>query len=263
MKIWTLMENTSGKEGFHAEHGLSLYIETGEKRILFDMGQTGKFAENAEKMDIDLSKVDMAVLSHGHYDHGGGLETFLQVNSQANVYVSRHAFGEYRNGANDYIGLDPRFADHSRLVKVGDRLSLGDGILLLSCNDREKYFPTDSALLRKKQEDRLLPDDFLHEQYLVVEERGTRVCFSGCSHKGILNIAAWIPCDALIGGFHFVKMDPTGESVREAARVLSERKTVYYTCHCTGKAQFAAMKNRMGSKLHYLAAGDYLEIGEA
>lgn len=76
MKITALTENTSCSPFFGCEHGLSLYIVTNEYRILFDMGQTALFAENAEKLGVDLSCVDFAVLSHGHYDHGGGLKRF-------------------------------------------------------------------------------------------------------------------------------------------------------------------------------------------
>ena len=79
MKVQVLLENTSLSEALKAEHGLSLYIETGKHKILFDMGQTDAFADNAEKMGIDLSQVDFAILSHGHYDHGGGLKYFMEI----------------------------------------------------------------------------------------------------------------------------------------------------------------------------------------
>ena len=91
MKITALIENTSAR-GLPTEHGLSLFVETAEHKFLFDMGQTDLFARNAETLGIALSKVDFAVLSHGHYDHGGGLNTFLALNDHAPVYMSRYAF---------------------------------------------------------------------------------------------------------------------------------------------------------------------------
>ncbi|MBO5230600.1 MAG: MBL fold metallo-hydrolase [Clostridia bacterium] len=72
MIVKVLCENTSLCDSFGCEHGLSLYIESGERKILFDMGQTNLFEANAEKLGIDLAEIDFAVLSHGHYDHSGG-----------------------------------------------------------------------------------------------------------------------------------------------------------------------------------------------
>ena len=107
MKIVTLLENTASCPGVAPQHGLSLYIETEEWKILFDMGQDDTFAVNAEQLGIDLSKVNLAVLSHGHYDHGGGLAAFLRMNKTAPVYIHTDAFGHYYNGIEKYIGLDP------------------------------------------------------------------------------------------------------------------------------------------------------------
>ena len=78
MKITVLLENTSTQSNLTAEHGLSLLIETKPHIILFDMGQSDAFAKNAERLGIDLALVDTAILSHGHYDHGGGLKAFLR-----------------------------------------------------------------------------------------------------------------------------------------------------------------------------------------
>ena len=91
MKIVCLLENKTALPHMETEHGLSLYIETGNKKILFDMGQTDAFAQNAEKLGISLEEVDFAVLSHGHYDHGGGLSRFLEINRHAPVFVQKDA----------------------------------------------------------------------------------------------------------------------------------------------------------------------------
>ena len=92
MRIVSLVENTSSK-GLPVEHGLSLYIETDRHRVLYDTGQTELFADNAEKLGVDLSSVDFCFLSHGHYDHSGGLKRFTALNGKAKIYMARSAFG--------------------------------------------------------------------------------------------------------------------------------------------------------------------------
>ena len=138
MRITSLLENTAAHPLVGAEHGLSLYIETEHHRILFDMGQTDLFARNAKVLGLDLSQVDLAVLSHGHYDHGGGLATFLEINHTAPVYLTEAAFLPHYNGARKYIGLDTTLQGHPRLRVVSGDLPLGGGLTLLSPNGRER-----------------------------------------------------------------------------------------------------------------------------
>lgn len=260
MKFWTLIENTSCDETLTAEHGLSLYLETCGKKILFDAGQTAAFWENAEKLGLDLAAVDLAVLSHGHYDHSGGLTRFLECNNHAPVYLSRYAFEGHYNASDAYIGVDRALQNSDRLVFCGDELELAPGLTVFSCNDRECSVPLDHAGLQMDGARGLRPDDFRHEQYLLIEEEGKRILISGCSHKGILNIARWFRPDVLIGGFHFMKMDPEDPRLEEAARALLELPTVYYTGHCTGEAQFARLKTWMGDRLHAISAGTTVEL---
>lgn len=257
MKIVTLMENTACRDGLIAEHGLSLYIETGSHRILFDTGQTGAFADNAGKLGIDLSAVDLCVLSHGHYDHGGGLGRFLEVNQTAPVYLRRDAFGEHFNGSEKYIGLSKALRKCDRLVFTDEFLELAPGITLHSGNELTRHHPFPSFGLNLRENGRWLPDPFLHEQYLIVEEEGKRIVISGCSHKGILNILHWFSPDVLIGGFHFMKLDPAqdAQALSQAAEALLAHPCVYYTGHCTGQAQFDFLKPLMGDRLHPLNAG--------
>ncbi len=263
MKIYCLIENTSYEPRFFPEHGLSLYIETGAHKILFDTGQTGAFADNAEILGVNLGDVDIAVISHGHYDHGGGISRFLELNSNAPVYINSHAFGKYYNASNKYIGINPMLQHNKRLVLTSDYLELLSELTLVSCNDRKRKFPTDQAGLTEKVNGKLVPDMFIHEQYLLVKENNKRILFSGCSHKGILNIMDWLKPDVLIGGFHFMKQPITENRnpvLDNAAEILSGYDTSYYTCHCTGEAQFAYLKNKMGKQLNYLAAGQQIVI---
>ncbi|MBQ4600935.1 MAG: MBL fold metallo-hydrolase [Oscillospiraceae bacterium] len=254
MKLWVLAENTA-LPGFAAEHGLSLYIETGSRRILFDAGQSGIFADNARKLGIDLSRVDLAVLSHGHYDHGGGLLRFLELNDTAPIYVNQHAPEPYFNAQDRYIGLSPALLESDRLSFVEDSLDLGDGLSLHSCNGWQRHFPVDSFGLQKQAGEALVSDDFLHEQYLLIQEGSRRVLVSGCSHKGVVNIARWFSPDVLVGGFHFSKLPVESEQLQRSAACLLEQNTVYYTGHCTGQPQFHDLKRTMGDRLYALTGG--------
>ena len=87
MKIQALVENTSQTPGTKEQDGLSIYIETDKHKILFDMGADSLFLENAENLSIDIREIDIAVISHGHYDHGGGLEAFLSASEKAKIYI--------------------------------------------------------------------------------------------------------------------------------------------------------------------------------
>lgn len=257
MKISVLIENTTCAPSLTAEHGLSLYIETGNKRFLFDTGATGAFADNARKMGVDLSEVDALILSHGHYDHGGGLEAFLGHNPSAPVYLSSYAFGEHYNGVGKYIGLPRHLQDHPRMIPVEDALTLTVGVTL-QCGQQPKY-PLESYGLQVMKNGRLCPEDFAHELYLVIQEE-KRICFSGCAHRGVENILQWFHPDVLVGGFHFKQLQPGDPRLDLAARRLLAIPCDYYTCHCTGQEQYAYLKQRMGERLCYLSTGNVIEI---
>ena len=258
MKITALTENTSADPRFGAEHGLSLYIEANGHRILFDSGQTELFERNASLLGIDLAGVDIAVLSHGHYDHSGGLKRFLELNDSAPVYLHRLAFEPHYNAEGKYIGLDESLRDSRRLIFTDDVTELGDGLTLYSCNNEDRPYDFGSQGLSVMRDGVLLPDDFAHEQYLLINEGGRRVLISGCSHKGILNIEGWFKPDVLIGGFHFMKQAPD-DGLRRWAEELDKFDTEYYTCHCTGTAQYAYLKRYM-RRLSYLSAGETVEV---
>ncbi len=254
MKITSLLENTASSPAVACEHGLSLYIETENRRILFDMGQSDLFVRNAETLGIDLTQVDTAILSHGHYDHGGGLSAFLSANSHAPVWVTEDAFLPHYNGTQKYIGLDPALKSHPRLRFTTGDLSLGDGLTLLSPNRRERRHALESHGLTERVGDAFVPDDFRHEQYLLIEEAGKRVLISGCSHAGIRDIMEWFCPDVLVGGFHVSKI-PLGDQLTALASTLTTYPTDYYTCHCTGLGPYRFMRTAL-PRLSYLACGE-------
>lgn len=260
VKLQVLMENTTRDPELEKEHGLSLYIETEKHKILFDAGQSGKFADNAEKMGVDLKAVDKAILSHGHYDHGGGFNRFFEINDTARLYLSRFAMLPTFHGQERYIGLPLQLMQNTRLVHLSDYAKIGDSLYLYSCNRMGPMFTDPSTGLNILQNGRLQPDTFMHEHYLLIKDGDRKILISGCSHKGILNIVKWFEPDILVGGFHFMDIDPDSPKGRKrlenAARKLSKYPTQYYTGHCTGKKQFEAMKEILGDQLHAISTGD-------
>lgn len=254
MKITVLSENISETPGVVSEHGLSLYIESGGKRVLFDMGQSELFSENAKLLGIDLSLVDFAVISHGHYDHGTGLSRFLEINKTAPVYMHKDAFAPHFNGKEKYIGLDSTFAENDRIVFTDSEISICKDLTLYpAVEDITNKFS--SAGLCVFENGCFNPDDFRHEQYLVICENDKRVLFSGCSHRGITNIVEKFRPDVLIGGFHLSKF--SNDELFEYASFLDKFQTDYYTCHCTGQEQYRFLKSRMRS-INYLSCGETL-----
>ena len=258
MYIRVLMENTAAAPSLACEHGLSLYIITGGKKILFDAGQTDAFAENAARLGVDLADVDLCILSHGHYDHSGGLKKFLEINDHAPVYMHRRAAEPHYNGSEKYIGIAEDLQRSSRVIFLDSDCAVGDSLRLCMCSGCAASHPDSTAGMTVKTDAGFVQDPFDHEQYLVIEENGRRIVVSGCSHRGVLNIADWLAPDVFIGGFHFMKLDPAGEGaafLEEAAHTLLANGCTYYTGHCTGEAAYAFLKARMGGRLHALRAG--------
>lgn len=244
MIITSLCDNLA-LPGFDAEHGMSLYIQSGDKTVLFDFGASCLYAENARKLGIDLNNVNFAFLSHGHYDHGGGLGHFLTVNPHAPVYISPYAFEDHRNRSGKFIGLAPI---HSPRLKTEGCPGAFDSLW-------QGKYPLDTAGMACNGE----TEDFRHEQYLLFVEQGKRILFSGCSHKGILNIMEHFRPDVLVGGFHFKDLQDEKELAGTAKALLSY-PCRYITCHCTGEKQYEILKKHMGDKLHWLRAGEHITL---
>ena len=257
MKLTVLTENTACRDALIAEHGLSLYLEAAGKKVLLDMGQTDAFAHNAEKLGIDLSQVDVAILSHGHYDHGGGLEAFLKINGKAPVYIHETAFGQHYNGTEKYIGLQAALQNHPRLIPVTGSLEIAPGLKLFDCNHLNWKF--ESWGLNQKREDSFAADDFRHEMYLQITEGEKRILLSGCSHKGITNIVRHFQPDALVGGFHLNKQEDF-QALHSIATELLKNCGLCYTGHCTGEKQYRYLKEVMGQRLQPLSTGATIQI---
>ncbi len=258
MKIYCLMENIAGSDEFLCEHGLSLFIDTGKHKILFDMGQSDGFSENAKKLGLDLGTVDIAILSHGHYDHGGGLKKFLEINRHAPVYISRYGFEPHYNGQKKYIGLDTSLSYSDRIILTDNLVNIDTGVSIFNCNHLKPRYEFECFGQTTLKNGEYVNEDYRHEQYLLIESGGKRILFTGCSHKGILNIVNLIEVDFIIGGFHFSKMK-LDKVLENYAKYLGNLDIDFYTCHCTGKEQFEFMK-KYARNIKYISSGEMIEI---
>jgi len=262
MKCTVLIENTTCQDDLHCEHGLSLYIESKKHRILFDTGQSALFIDNAKTLGIDLAQIDTVIISHGHYDHGGGLLSFLKLNSHATVYLHETAFHRYYHGPEKYIGLDERLQDSPRIKRITEDFILDGEISILCTAGKSEIVPVQSFGLSELKDGIHHPDQFDHEIVLMMKEKNQSILISGCSHKGILNYVHWYRPDVLIGGFHLKKLHPDDHQYEliSLAEFLKQFSTVYYTGHCTGEKQTELMKTVMKDQLHAIQSGSVIEI---
>ncbi len=268
MRIVNLMEDTKGERGLLYEHGLSFYIETASHKVLADTGSGSAFIENAEKLGVDLTKVDTVIISHGHYDHAGGVLAFAKLNSNAKIYIHRNAVGDFYSMKTEtpkYIGIDPRIAPLPQIVFVDDDTVIDNELSLFTGVTGKKLLPRGNALLKEKHGEFFIQDEFDHEMYLVVTQQSMKVLISGCAHKGIINILdryseiyGGVPTH-VISGFHTVNTEYRKEDIeliKETAKLLVKTNTRFYSGHCTGDRPLELFKAIMGDKLAVIHSGD-------
>ena len=272
MRIVTLIENTSGCPGCACEHGLSFYIETGKHKVLADTGASSAFLDNARILGIDLQQVDTVVISHGHYDHAGGVMDFAKLNPQARIYLQRSAGGAFyhlKEAGDKYVGMDSRILKLPQLCLTEGEMTLDEELFLFSGVCGRRLWPEGNRKLKRKENGVYFQDTFDHEQCLVVSQENRRALISGCAHNGILNILERFQevCggkpDVVISGFHMKKDGEYTrqelEEIRETAILLKETGILFYTGHCTGQRAFDEMKEIMGEKLKSLHSGQELK----
>jgi 7,8-dihydropterin-6-yl-methyl-4-(beta-D-ribofuranosyl)aminobenzene 5'-phosphate synthase len=282
MRVTSLIENSrvEGRPDLEAEFGLSVHVEANDTTVLFDMGSSDAFARNAEALNVDIADTELAAVSHQHFDHGGGLEHFLENNQRAPVYLRKSPISDRWFKAlvvlKRPIGLDAevfeRFAD--RIEFVDETRAIATGIYLLTEISSARTRPRGNARLFAEKDGAVVPDPFDHELMMVVHEDDGMVVFSGCSHNGILNLidAATaqfprVPIKAVFGGFHLIglpfynSMAASPSEVRDIGfRILENVRGTVYTGHCTGQKAFSVLKEVMDDTLQLFPTGACVEV---
>jgi len=270
MKVSVLTDNTVNKRGLIAEHGLSLFIENNGKNILFDTGQTDVFIKNAEKMKIDLSKIDFAVLSHGHYDHCGGLISLSDRDYK--VYMRSECFGkrfaENNDGTMREIGIPWNTDEHKNLKLVFTEKfnELGDGIFLISQIPFTDIFEDRPIGFMREVNGEKVRDTFSDEQILIIDTIKGLCVFCGCSHPGIINCLNYVKASfpgkkihALFAGMHMKNADLL--RIKLTIKELAKMSIDYiFPLHCTGNVAACEMMKKLGKNCKLLFVGDTEEI---
>ena len=278
--ISIIVNNTTSHSDFITEHGLSLWIEYKEKKILFDTGQSNAVISNAKNLGIDLASADAIVISHGHYDHTGGLSDVLDIAVQAKVYIHPLATEpKFNKKAQNvkYIGMPDsakKSIENRNVVWTSKPVNLPctravhglfDGITITGeiprLNDYEDvggYFYLDENCLD--------PDDLLDDQTLFMESSMGLIVIFGCAHSGVVNILDYISkltnCKkiyAVIGGMHLLNADQKRiDNTIEAFKKYDVQKLI--PLHCTGQQALKVFEDIFCKKCLISGVGDKINF---
>lgn len=269
MKFKFLIENKTDSPDCLAEHGLSVYIEAGGRKILFDTGASPLFAQNAQNMGVDLEQVELLVISHGHYDHTGGVPAFCQINKTAPIYIHKGAFYEtygMKNGEMEQKTCGIRWTEQQR-SRIDPRLVKTDGVTWISEDIAiSGTIPIDGPLetepFYRKLEDGSYEQDLMeHEQILVIREPEGLYVFSGCSHRGVLPALRYARelfqgerVAALAAGMHLYHA-AAEERKKVVDAIAAEDMDRVMPVHCTGIEAICDLKAALGDKCVVAVAG--------
>jgi 7,8-dihydropterin-6-yl-methyl-4-(beta-D-ribofuranosyl)aminobenzene 5'-phosphate synthase len=271
IQITILAENTAFKTGLKTEHGLSFWIEYCNKKMLFDTGQSNLILHNARTLGIDIAQTDAITLSHGHYDHTGGLSSVLNIASKAKIYLHPTA-------------IEPKFsrkASKAKYIGMSDSTKKSiQGRQVIWTAIPAKIFPGMSVTGQVPRmndyedvggvffvdENCQKPDELLDDQTLFIKSSKGLVVVFGCAHAGVVNTLDYISkltdeknIYAVIGGMHLINASPRRiDNTIETFKKYDIQK--YIPLHCTGQKAIDAMKNTFGDKCLYFGAGGQISF---
>jgi len=273
LTVTTLIENSPGEhKGLATEHGLSFHVAAGDTRLLFDTGQSGAILDNAAKLGIDLSNLDHVVLSHGHYDHSGGLRRLARERPGFRLTVGRGFFdAKYgdRGNAREFLGndFDPAFLEAERVPwsPLDEPVrELAPGVRVLTGFDRVHPEETVHPRFTVRRDGRMQHDDFSDEVLVALDSPKGLVVLLGCSHPGVRNMLDAVterlggPIYAVLGGTHLVEASRTG---LDAALGYFRQSNIAAigVSHCTGDTAMGEL-GQFAGRFYHNRTGSVLEV---
>ena len=274
MRITTLSENTAGKrpKGLIAEYGLSILVETGDNKILFDTGQKISTVNNAAVLGVDLSDVEKIVLSHGHFDHTGGLKSVLEktgeieIIAHPNIFQKKYAkFGKKKT----YIGIpytkEELVGFGARFNLTGKPTGIGDITVTGEVEQKNSFEKVDKNMYVDR-EGELINDELLDDQSIAIKTEEGLFVILGCAHRGMINnieqakkITGEKRVYGVIGGTHLIAADKV--QLEETVKALKEYDIQKIgVSHCTGPKASSRLGAEFGEKFFYNNAGSVIEI---
>ena len=272
LKVTTLVENTASGRGLLGEHGLSFLVEADGRRVLFDTGQGLVLESNAERLGLSLEGLDAIVLSHGHYDHTGGLMAVLARNPDARLYLHPAALEPKFNRYGKDIGsglpsVEELAARAGELIFTDEATEIVPGLSVTGrIPRRNDYEDTGGPFYRDSacREEDTIPDD----QALFLRTVKGVVVILGCGHSGVVNTLERVAelvgesrVHALVGGMHLLRSG--AERVEKTAEVLSRVGVqILGANHCTGIEAVCFFRRGFPGRVISMGVGDVLEIRE-
>lgn len=275
VKITTLVEDTAQGDGLLAEHGISFWIEYGQRKILFDTGQSGVVVKNAEMLGIDLSQTEAIVISHGHYDHTGGLEPVLNLAKNTKIYLHPNALNKkysYHGGSSRFIGIAggiksiiESYIKADKVVLSKEPTEIFDGLFVTGQVPRTNDFEVEEDEFFIDEQAKK-PDPLPDDQSLFFKTKSGLVVILGCAHAGIVNTLNYITkisgvneVYAVMGGMHLI-----GASKGKLAKVIDNLEKFGLQKigpgHCTGSEAALELRKAYPRRCFMCSVGTVFEF---